>query len=632
MPSSRGLVRVVCVASLVLGSHVAASRAVYAQPAIEDDRSFEVQLFTSPVGARGFITIDSAQVPLHKQFSLSLVSNYQQGPFIINIDSSRPELPSRYNPVDGQMSSEITGAIGLLDKFEIGISVPITLYLNGDDFDQMAQPTGASLSGSGIGDIRIDGKAHLATFGPSNEFLFALSPGITLPTGNDSKFLGDRSATGRIRAITEFRPVENFRAAGMLGVLLRQTSKTFTAELGSQMLYGLASEYRIHKQFALVAEWFGRVGSFKYIDANPAEIDAGLRITLPKMLTLGFGGGAGLNGGIGAPKFRGWFAIGWAPDFRDRDTDGVYDPEDLCPDDPEDRDGFRDDDGCVDPDNDGDGLLDAADKCPNDAEDLDQFQDEDGCPEADNDGDGIADLNDACPNAKEDGQGKRPKDGCPSSAEDNDGDGVVDSQDKCADEPEDRDGFQDYDGCPDVDNDNDGIPDGFDSCPDEAEDADGFEDADGCPDPDNDKDGVGDGRDKCPAQPETLNGNNDDDGCPDSGAEIVRLGTDRIEVRERIGFTSKGRLSSGGAAVVKLVGMLMKAHRDLAKVRVEVHADSATKADTQTRADAVVSALVSQGIDTSRLKAVGAGKGGAKVDFIIEVRAEPKKAPTPAAP
>jgi len=49
----------------------------------------------------------------------------------------------------------------------------------------------------------------------------------------------------------------------------------------------------------------------------------------------------------------------------DRDGDGIPDDFDKCPDEPEDRDGFQDDDGCPDPDNDGDGILDINDQCPN---------------------------------------------------------------------------------------------------------------------------------------------------------------------------------------------------------------------------------------------------------------------------
>jgi len=49
----------------------------------------------------------------------------------------------------------------------------------------------------------------------------------------------------------------------------------------------------------------------------------------------------------------------------DRDGDGIPDVVDRCPDEPEDYDGFQDDDGCPDRDNDNDGVPDAEDRCPN---------------------------------------------------------------------------------------------------------------------------------------------------------------------------------------------------------------------------------------------------------------------------
>jgi outer membrane protein OmpA-like peptidoglycan-associated protein len=136
-----------------------------------------------------------------------------------------------------------------------------------------------------------------------------------------------------------------------------------------------------------------------------------------------------------------------APGRNDRDGDGIPDSVDACPEEPEDKDGFQDEDGCPDPDNDGDGIPDAEDQCPNEPEDKDGVQDTDGCPEGDNDKDGIPD-----------------------------------NVDKCPDEPEDKDGFQDDDGCPDDDNDGDGIPDALDKCPNDPETVNGFEDDDGCPD------------------------------------------------------------------------------------------------------------------------------------------------------
>ncbi|HSQ43117.1 MAG TPA: thrombospondin type 3 repeat-containing protein [Fibrobacteraceae bacterium] len=195
----------------------------------------------------------------------------------------------------------------------------------------------------------------------------------------------------------------------------------------------------------------------------------------------------------------------------DFDQDGIPNGQDHCPDSPEDRDGFLDEDGCSDPDNDQDRIPDTKDQCPNQAEDYDGFEDEDGCPDLDNDQDGVPDSTDACMSQPEDRDGFLDEDGCPDV--DNDGDGVPDARDLCPDEkgPE-GDGVT-RPGCKEQD-DHDGVPQDQDICPSEAEDLDGFEDWDGCPDPDNDHDGIPDESDLCPNKPEIMDGIEDADGCP----------------------------------------------------------------------------------------------------------------------
>jgi outer membrane protein OmpA-like peptidoglycan-associated protein len=97
----------------------------------------------------------------------------------------------------------------------------------------------------------------------------------------------------------------------------------------------------------------------------------------------------------------------------DSDADGVADKDDRCPNEPEDRDGFEDQDGCPDPDNDKDGIADDKDLCPNEPEDRDGFEDQDGCPDPDNDKDRIPDARDRCPNEPETYNGYEDEDGCP---------------------------------------------------------------------------------------------------------------------------------------------------------------------------------------------------------------------------
>ncbi len=127
----------------------------------------------------------------------------------------------------------------------------------------------------------------------------------------------------------------------------------------------------------------------------------------------------------------------------DKDSDGVKDADDLCPNDPEDLDAFKDADGCPELDNDNDGVNDSADRCGMQAEDRDGFEDGDGCPDLDNDRDGLNDVEDRCP-----GQAGAVLDGgCP--AQDRDRDGLADGLDQCPDVPETVNGYLDVDGCPD---------------------------------------------------------------------------------------------------------------------------------------------------------------------------------------
>ena len=121
---------------------------------------------------------------------------------------------------------------------------------------------------------------------------------------------------------------------------------------------------------------------------------------------------AGLVCGVRAPVASDLSRDPWI----DQDGDGILEPEDICPLVLEDFDGFRDQDGCPDPDNDLDGILDGVDSCPVDAEDMDGFQDSDGCPDLDNDADGVADDADECPTEAETMNSFEDDDGCPDFA------------------------------------------------------------------------------------------------------------------------------------------------------------------------------------------------------------------------
>jgi len=110
----------------------------------------------------------------------------------------------------------------------------------------------------------------------------------------------------------------------------------------------------------------------------------------------------------------------------DMDMDGVYDIDDLCPNER----GPKENKGCP-LDFDRDGIYDEFDECPKLAGVLQNR----GCPK-DTDGDGIYDIKDKCPKIKFSSAS-----GCPP---DTDGDGIFDANDKCPNVK----GTIDNDGCP----------------------------------------------------------------------------------------------------------------------------------------------------------------------------------------
>jgi OOP family OmpA-OmpF porin len=283
----------------------------------------------------------------------------------------------------------------------------------------------------------------------------------------------------------------------------------------------------------------------------------------------------------------------------DNDGDDVLDTNDKCPL----VRGPLSNQGCPEgpvKDTDGDGVPDNADKCPDQAEDKDSFRDEDGCPDPDNDEDGLVDGKDKCP----DQAGPVENFGCPDV--DKDGDGVADRLDKCPDEPEDKDGFEDKDGCPDLDNDQDGIPDAQDKCATKA----GPAENEGCPDLDKDGDGVPDRLDKCPEE----FGVKDEQGCQKK-YKLVVVKKDRIEIKQQIKFKTGSAkiIGTDSFAIIAEVASAMRDNPQIKKIRVEGHTDSvgndaANLKLSQERAGSVMAAMIKEGVDPARMEAVGYGE------------------------
>ncbi|MBK9033725.1 MAG: OmpA family protein [Myxococcales bacterium] len=588
------------------------------------DPAIDVQLFDYAIGPKTFFTVADASLMAPKQVTFDFLVTFLSNPFTVyDVDDSDDTITGqRTAVVERVLAGDLSVAYGLNDRFQLGVSLPMTFQMSGDGLmPTTAAPDPEGLKISGTGDLRAEVKMQAYRQGALG---LAVALGTTLPTSfgtGGSKFIGDDLPTLRGRGIAQWTSPDGKLSAGAnVGLIFRKPRTIYASTVGQQLTWGAALNYRPVDRFALVAETFGRTGLEGLdLDQSPVEVEGGARINATQAVAVVIGGGAGVVRGIGSPDLRLFVSVGYAPDTRDSDGDGVANNRDRCPNAAEDKDGFEDGDGCPDDDNDGDRRDDAHDKCPDVSEDFDGWDDDDGCPEYDNDGDEIKDLEDKCPMDPEDHKEPFPTDGCPSDKHDADLDGLMDTVDQCPVDPEDLDGFEDDDGCPDPDQDGDGVPDDEDQCPLCAEDKDGFDDADGCPELDNDGDGILDADDQCPNEMESINGFDDFDGCnDDGGALLLEVSDDRIGFLRAPSFDRRG-LDRGGNLIVDQLALTMLQQRQVTKWTIAVIAK--TKAEADRQAAAIRDRVVSRGVNPAALTLL-TDAGSATIGVLISERAD----------
>lgn len=246
------------------------------------------------------------------------------------------------------------------------------------------------------GSLQVQNRLERQRFGDT--FLFASIPitqgppgglqgtwtvGVDLPTGPEELWLGDPGAVDTRLALSG--PMGPFRWAANLGPRFMAGIPLPGTVWGNSLTWGLGLRAEPMGPLFLAAELAGRAPPKFYAGGpadHPTEGLGVVGLTLSDQVALSAGGGRGLTSGLGAPALRWIAAVDVRPrELADRDEDGLADLRDVCPRQPEDRDGHRDGDGCPDPDNDGDGLLDRWDDCPLLAENLNGVDDHDGCPE-----------------------------------------------------------------------------------------------------------------------------------------------------------------------------------------------------------------------------------------------------------
>jgi outer membrane protein OmpA-like peptidoglycan-associated protein len=378
----------------------AAIGAVSAEVRAQDRFSAE-ELDPAPAIESSVLSVYSARPLPQGAYSIGLWGSYARRPLSLRDSASGERVGDLIGSVE---TLALLGTIGIVERLDLGLSVPFHRISAGSSSDAQPAALQDAVIGSSevaFGDIRLVPRLALIQREQDSGVGLALLASVWLPTGDDDLYVGE-SLRLEPRLVLDFAH-DGFLLSGNVGYLIREQVQLLGSTIDDMLRWGVGAEIPLVAKLSVLLEAFGalNVMAADFADRDaPTEALLGARFRASGW-TAQLAGGAGVIAGIGAPEWRVLFAVGYAhqpeKEELDRDRDGFPDRSDTCPDQPEDRDGFKDTDGCPDPDNDGDGVLDADDRCPLQAEDLDGFEDADGCPDPDNDHDGVLDADDRCP-------------------------------------------------------------------------------------------------------------------------------------------------------------------------------------------------------------------------------------------
>jgi len=264
--------------------------------------------------------------------------------------------------VGTRLSAYLDFAIGLRDRFELHAAMPFAIAQSSESgvaAGLMLRNAGASA----VGDGHLGGSALLyGTDHAARGVQLGAAADLAIPVGSENSFTSDGQVGGELVATAGYTG-PGYRVAANAGVRYRPEHNYVSSDQGTELigragLFVPVAHQRLMTslELDLAARAAGR-DAFRAL-GSPILALLGARYHFPGGIRAGAGIGAGLTEAPGSPAVRVIFTVGYSPEppppramaprVDDRDGDGIADNLDKCPDQPEDYNGYQDDDGCPD--------------------------------------------------------------------------------------------------------------------------------------------------------------------------------------------------------------------------------------------------------------------------------------------
>ena len=412
---------------LVGGLAVGAPTAATAQEA--EAPRIDIQRFDPVPQYGGFVRIREPNGPERFSVGLNVGVNYGLRPFELG---SLEGYQRTTGIIDNLLGVDLGVAVAPTSWLTIGVTAPVLqASWNSEKSRAVAEALGVVGDGAAFGDVAISvGLQPLRQDKNGSPISLTVAPQVVLPTGGRKRLVSSGSVDFGLD-LAVGRRWKHFRFAVNAGFLVDTKAENLLAvRADDQLRFGLGLGVPLaDDQVEVVVELVGATVIDPFLGekagltpfhptVTPLEIAAGVHLNPrngPVHVALGVG--PGIGPGFGTPDVRvyGQASIVLpdrdrvpmqvveepepvveepepvvvivdeepepAPEPADPDGDGIVGEDDFCPNEPEDVDGFVDDDGCIDPDNDADGIPDVDDTCPMAPETRNGVNDDDGCPD-----------------------------------------------------------------------------------------------------------------------------------------------------------------------------------------------------------------------------------------------------------
>ena len=303
---------------------VLAAWVVAALPSRGLAQGFDAQRFVPAAGANSALAVQRPQVLPDLVWGAGMFVHFADDPM----------------PVRRALTFDVIGSLGLKDRFELAVQLPIHAYY----VDEPAN--------EGVGDLRLTPIAVLWQGGGEVALSLGASLPLSIPAGAQSELRSDGGASVEPRLLFGAL-APGWGAYASVGFRVRPQAQD-PDPIGHELTFGAGGRYGLAGDGVLdaIVEIVGASDlSIKDDHDTALELWGALGWKASPDVTIFAGGGPGLTDGFGTPDWRVLMGVRWAPaggrrTMADVDGDRVPDDHDECPDVPEPA--GDDGDGCPD--------------------------------------------------------------------------------------------------------------------------------------------------------------------------------------------------------------------------------------------------------------------------------------------